>query len=130
MLTKIKSINQLNLKIMNTGIELILKERERQIKVEGYTLYEDRSKYENDELFNAATSYSAREGFRNENDQGIPSAWPWDAKWWKPTPDNRVRELEKAGALFMAHQEVTGFNCGGHIASCARRIDKIISKRN
>jgi hypothetical protein len=29
-------------------------------------------------------------------------AWPWDKGWWKPTPDNRIRELEKAGALIAA----------------------------
>lgn len=32
----------------------------------------------------------------------VPALWPWDAKWWKPTPDNRVRELVKAGALIAA----------------------------
>lgn len=28
--------------------------------------------------------------------------WPWQARWWKPTPDDRIRELEKAGALIAA----------------------------
>jgi hypothetical protein len=28
--------------------------------------------------------------------------WPWDPKWWKPTPEDRIRELEKAGALIAA----------------------------
>ena len=28
--------------------------------------------------------------------------WPWNESWWKPTPDNRIRDLEKAGALIAA----------------------------
>lgn len=28
--------------------------------------------------------------------------WPWDKSWWKPTPDDRIRELIKAGALIAA----------------------------
>jgi hypothetical protein len=28
--------------------------------------------------------------------------WPWLRKWWKPTPDNRIKELTKAGALIAA----------------------------
>jgi hypothetical protein len=28
--------------------------------------------------------------------------WPWDLTYWKPTPDNRIRELVKAGALICA----------------------------
>ena len=26
----------------------------------------------------------------------------WDDTWWKPTPDNRIKELIKAGALIAA----------------------------
>jgi hypothetical protein len=28
--------------------------------------------------------------------------WPFFTRPWKPTPDNRIRELEKAGALIAA----------------------------
>lgn len=28
--------------------------------------------------------------------------WPWEPSWWKPTPTNRKREIEKAGALLLA----------------------------
>lgn len=28
-----------------------------------------------------------------------PAEWPWDEMLWKPTPDDRIRELAKAGAL-------------------------------
>lgn len=28
--------------------------------------------------------------------------WPWDDKYWKPTPEDRIKELSKAGALIAA----------------------------
>lgn len=28
--------------------------------------------------------------------------WPWNWNWWKPTPDDRIKELRKAGALIAA----------------------------
>ncbi len=31
----------------------------------------------------------------------FPSTWDW-FKWWKPTPENRIKELAKAGALIAA----------------------------
>jgi len=31
-----------------------------------------------------------------------PYLWPWDSTWWKPTPEDRVKELVKAGALITA----------------------------
>jgi len=32
----------------------------------------------------------------------IPFNWPWEDRFWKPTPNDRVRELVKAGALIAA----------------------------
>ena len=32
----------------------------------------------------------------------VPIYWPWNYDWWKPTPDNRIRELEKGIAQGMA----------------------------
>ena len=34
--------------------------------------------------------------------RGRTRRWPWDDEWWKPTPDDRIRELVKAGALIAA----------------------------
>ena len=31
-----------------------------------------------------------------------PTLWPWALSQWKPTPDDRIRELTKAGALIAA----------------------------
>lgn len=89
-----------------TGIELIAEERQRQINVEGWTSASD-SRYDNGELAAAAISYAAPQNIRSckvaRNDRvGIPLYWPWNEKWWKPTPENRVRELQKAGALIAA----------------------------
>ena len=28
--------------------------------------------------------------------------WPWNGSYWKPTPDDRIKELTKAGALIAA----------------------------
>ena len=108
-----------------TGIDLIKKERQRQIDVENWTPEHDKQ-YQNDQLFNAAASYSALPERRNLDGDGVPYAWPWASNWWKPTPDNRIRELEKAGALFLAHQNATGFDCSKEIISCAERIDRLL----
>jgi len=32
----------------------------------------------------------------------VPPIWPWEKSWWKPTPNDRVKELVKAGALIAA----------------------------
>jgi hypothetical protein len=31
----------------------------------------------------------------------VPSSWPWDYDWWKPS-DDPIRNLTKAGALIAA----------------------------
>jgi hypothetical protein len=88
-----------------TGIERIASERKRQIEEEGWTAGHD-DKYENDAMAMAAVCYILPERVR-ENPFGLSMTlrqilWPWDKDWWKPTPDNRIRELEKAGALIAA----------------------------
>lgn len=77
---------------MPTGIELIAAERKRQVEAEGWTLEHD-DNHKTGELSDAAACYAL--GKRT-------AAWPWSIDWWKPTPDDRVRELVKAGALIAA----------------------------
>ena len=88
-----------------TGIELIAKERERQIEKEGWTKEHDAKHHEND-LAVAASAYAMPDGARTFmhtcDNVYLPIFWPFDAKWWKPTPDDRVKELVKAGALIAA----------------------------
>lgn len=97
---------------MKTGAELIADERKRQIEVEGWSAEHD-TQYKNYELVAAAMCYCQPESTRTynrlwksdakpDNIMAPPGNWPWDKEWWKPTPDDRVRELVKAGALIAA----------------------------
>lgn len=81
-----------------TGIELIAQERKRQIDEEGFTTQHD-DQWIGGELAMAACCY-AQEG--SKSPEFVPFGFPWDKEWWKPTPENRVRELVKAGALIAA----------------------------
>jgi hypothetical protein len=85
------------------GAELIAAERKRQIAEEGYDAEHDRGGATFLALAGAAYAIpdqvsapfvaiaAPRERF-----------WPWHKSFWKPTPDDRVRELTKAGALIAA----------------------------
>ena len=87
---------------MKTGVELIAEERKRQIEVEGWTLEHDKM-HQIDQLALVACCYAMPERIRSWFNW-LP-IWPieWSIKqWWKPTPDDRVRELVKAGALIAA----------------------------
>ena len=85
-----------------TGIELIAVERERQVSEEGWTSSHD-GNHEYGQLAEAAACYATSENRRAKyRGQLSPDLWPFDHKWWKPTPDDRVRELVKAGALIAA----------------------------
>jgi hypothetical protein len=88
---------------MKTGIELIAEERQRQIQEEGWSAEHD-DKYKENELAKAAGCYAVTPGLMDEIKFGnrTPSLWPFSAKWWRPSPANRIRELQKAGALIAA----------------------------
>ncbi len=89
---------------MKTGIELIAEERQRQIEKEGWTTAHD-DEHIDGSIAKAAACYATPTDERNMGNwiEGVfPALWPWDLKWWKPTPENRIRELQKAGALIAA----------------------------
>jgi hypothetical protein len=86
------------MEIMKTGSTLIAEERERQLADEAWTPEHDDT-HTNGELALAAVCYAAPEAIR---DNFPPRMWPYEGRWWKPCPDNRVRELVKAGALIAA----------------------------
>lgn len=91
---------------MKSGIELIDDERERQKKVEGWTPEHD-DEHEDDELARAAACYAmprVKRYYRISDSAADVWGllWPWADGWWKPSHDNRVRELVKAGALIAA----------------------------
>jgi len=73
------------------GIDRIAAERQRQIDVEGYDAEHDRQ-HSADDLARAAATYAT----------GLfATLWPWAPEWWNPSSD-RIRNLEKAGALIAA----------------------------
>ena len=100
-----------------TGAELIAAERARQIEKEGWSGEHD-DRYQHDELLWAAVVYTtppekrkmvtrstASMGMPLDRGDAVwqePEHWPWDIEWYKPTPEDRVRELVKAGALLAA----------------------------
>lgn len=85
------------------GVELIRRERERQKNVEGWTPGHD-DQHARGELASAAVCYAMIPDPESAAGIELPGEWPesWSESWWKPSPDNRVRELEKAGALIAA----------------------------
>lgn len=97
---------------MKKGIELITEERRRQVEVEGWTQAHDAS-HDEDELALAAVCYALPHDKIQIGDNPVfvnplivtiqrVRFWPWEMKWWRPSPRNRVRELVKAGALIAA----------------------------
>jgi len=88
------------------GVALIRAERERQVSSEGWTPEHDDS-HRQEELARAAACYAMPDAFlRHRKIFGAycetPVDWPWHDQWWKPTPDDRVKDLTKAGALIAA----------------------------
>lgn len=91
---------------MKSGIEIIAEERKRQIEVEGWTPEED-DLYTAGQLALAGATYAIP--MLDRDDYGgyaystdVPIMFPFSPEWWKPTPDDRIRELAKAGALIAA----------------------------
>ncbi len=95
----------------------ILSERLRQIGEEEFSAERD-DKYFNEELSMAAACYALTDEARDcivsvENlclkqyEKGLLKEfiWPFKKEWWKPSPDNRRRELIKAAALIIAEIE-------------------------
>lgn len=91
---------------MKTGIELIAEERQRQVEKEGWTPEHDEQHTEG-QLADAAACYAMSDEARDfintnwGNDMWL-HIWPFDLEWWKPSPNDRIRELTKAGALIAA----------------------------
>ena len=93
-------------KIMKTAIELIADERQRQIMWEGFSVIHDDT-YKNGELAYAAACYALNHDALSsvKEGQSVPAKWPWNIIRWKPSPNDRIKELVKAGALITAEIE-------------------------
>lgn len=72
-----------------TGCELIAAERKRQIELAG-----------------AGACYAMdaidRVDYTDPDNDETPRRWPWAEERWKPTPEDQVRKLVKAGARIAA----------------------------
>jgi len=79
-----------------SGIKKIEQERNRQINEEGFDSIHD-NQYKHNELESAAFEYLRHTIYGT----GKGHTWPWPDSWWKPS-DNKIRNLEKAGALIAA----------------------------
>ncbi|MDR3495335.1 MAG: hypothetical protein P4L82_12110 [Ancalomicrobiaceae bacterium] len=91
----------------------VLKERRRQVEVEGWTSEHDDTEHDSGDIAGAASCYAlAAADSLSPYSQGDgvdldnpPEWWPWDRKWWKPNRDDPRRDLVKAGALILAEIE-------------------------
>lgn len=79
------------------GATRIAAERVRQVEVEGWTAEHDAEEHAGGDLVEAAIAY-----LENSDPREVPDCWPWDASWWKPSEEDPIRNLEKAGALIAA----------------------------
>lgn len=92
-------------KYKDRAFNMAKEERDRQIQLYGYDLKHDIAFERDSELAQAAIAFlllgidSSRQGY------GADFHWPWPKEFFKPTPDNRKRELTKAAALVLAELE-------------------------
>lgn len=92
---------------MKTGIELIAEERQRQIEVEGYTAKSDNDLFK-EQLAYLAACYVIPDAARgiyagvNGTSNILRVLLSQPSTMWKPTPEDRIKELQKAGALIAA----------------------------
>lgn len=91
---------------MKTGIELIAYERQRQIDVYGYTdeyIKNSPEDYGEGDLAFASAAYLMTERWLTKDSGYIPELlFPWDMTYFKPSPNDRIKELSKAGAMIVA----------------------------
>lgn len=87
---------------VKSGAELIADERKAQEIV-----YSNDAVYKDSQLVRAAVCYAllceeapTHDHGQYSNNPGIPVAWPWEDRFWKPK-DN-LRNLQRAGALIAA----------------------------
>lgn len=90
-----------------TGAELIAIERERQMSVEGWDAQHDDEHLDYDlasvgALYALNLLLTKHPNYSMFFDKIFSWWYPWDGMYWKPTPDNPIKQLTKAGALIAA----------------------------
>jgi len=85
------------------GVALIAAERHRQVTAEGLTPEHD-DEHTDGAMAQAGGCYALAYALeaQGHGKDSVPTPWPWDATWWKPSPADPVRQLVKAGALIAA----------------------------
>jgi len=84
------------------GFKYVQAERNRVVNVLKITEAMD-DEYIEEQLYKAGEGYL--QNYDRPGDVEIPPFWPWAAIWWKPTKGTKagnIKQLAKAGALFMA----------------------------
>jgi len=107
-----------------TGIERINAERQRQQDEEGWDINHD-AQHKCGELAAAARCYLQRAN--QDPALPVPAVWPWAASWWKPK--DRIRNLERAGALYQAEIDRLEFRLETMRQmrdQCAEEIDNVL----
>ena len=104
-----------------TGMHRIEAERARQIEKEGFLPVQDDA-HEDGKLGQAARAYAMEPVFENPLVDVRMFFFPksWLARF-KPSPRSRVRDLEKAGALYLAEAQ----RCQRAAQSCGLLIDQL-----
>lgn len=94
---------------IETGVEIIAAERQRQLEGEGYSPGHD-DRHDSGELNDAAICYAAVSAQQARGEiahewgpdfQRVSFPFPWEDSFWKPSADP-IRNLAKAGALIAA----------------------------
>ena len=83
--------------MMSQGFQDVLAERQKQIRLNGYSSEHD-AQYVNGELSLAAISYA--DPTVMDAAAPVPKAWPWQMKFWRPR--TRRENLVRAAALIIA----------------------------
>lgn len=104
--------------IYSPGWELIKSERQRQIVKEGWTPEHDLDMHQVDDLQNAAQGYRDCPG----PSESIPTDWPWEWEW---KPKDRLRNLVRAGALYLAAAELADAR-GEHVRAKTMRDNAVL----
>jgi hypothetical protein len=103
-------------KALLPGAQIVKDERDAHFTRENWTTAHD-DDHDKGELADAAACYALDPADRKmieaiipgstrlpEQVVQVPRLWPWSAEWWKPSED-RIRDLAKAGALYLAEAD-------------------------
>lgn len=88
-----------NPQCLNSAARDVIAERQRQVSVEGYSLFRD-DIYIDGQMADAAAAYATCAG----QPRSMTTLWPWGSETFKPSNDRR-RDLVKAAALLLAEIE-------------------------